>query len=145
MGLGDVSQKVIPKLGVLAAPRDGGAISSRHLTPHALHAAHAVTGAACVASACALKGSVSDGLAQMPEGDIRTVWIEHPSGKIDVPGSFGVGPLIQSRACGSAAHGEADHARRRPCPENGLSGHALASQTANRIGGIAGSKVAGEE
>jgi 2-methylaconitate cis-trans-isomerase PrpF len=101
MGLGYVSQKVIPKLGVLAAPRDGGAISSRYLTPHALHAAHAVTGTVCVASACALKGSVSDGLAQMPEGDIRTVWIEHPSGKIDVRlEASGSGPSFKVERAG---------------------------------------------
>jgi 4-oxalomesaconate tautomerase len=137
-------RKSSPSLGVLAAPRDGGVISSRHLTPHALHAAHAVTGAVCVASACTLKGSVSDGLAQMPGGDIRTVWIEHPSGKIDVRlEASGSGPSFKVERAGVLR--TADHARRCPCPENGLSGHALASQTASRIGGIAGSKVAGEE
>jgi hypothetical protein len=84
MGLGDVSVKVVPKVGVLSAPREGGTITSRYLTPHALHAAHAVTGGVCVASACALPGSVAHELAAPDGANPRTVWIEHPSGKIDV-------------------------------------------------------------
>ena len=56
MGFGDVSDKVIPKVGLLSPPRSAdGTITSRYLTPHALHNAHAVTGAVCVASACALR------------------------------------------------------------------------------------------
>lgn len=84
MGFGDVGDKVIPKVGLLAPPRETGAISSRYLTPHALHAAHAVTGACCVATACALEGSVASDLARMPPGNPRTVWIEHPTGMVDV-------------------------------------------------------------
>ncbi len=45
MGLGDVSGKVIPKVGLLAAPVNGGDIRSIYLTPWRAHAAHAVTGA----------------------------------------------------------------------------------------------------
>ena len=33
MGFGDVSDKVIPKVGLLSPPRDGGTIASRYLTP----------------------------------------------------------------------------------------------------------------
>lgn len=84
MGLGDVSGKVVPKVGVMSAPRDGGTITSRYLTPHALHAAHAVTGAVCVASACALPGSIAHEVATPDGANPRTVWIEHPTGKIDV-------------------------------------------------------------
>ena len=61
-----------------------GAITSRYLTPHALHAAHAVTGACCVVTACALEGSVAHEMVKMPPGNPRTVWIEHPSGMVDV-------------------------------------------------------------
>ncbi len=84
MGLGDVADMVVPKVGVLSAPRQGGTITSRYLTPHALHAAHAVTGGVCVAAACALPGSISDGLAKPDADNPRTVWIEHPSGAVDV-------------------------------------------------------------
>ena len=84
MGFGDVSDKVIPKVGLLARARQGGTISSRYLTPHALHAAHAVTGAVCVSTACALKGSIAHELAVADAANPRTIWIEHPSGQVDV-------------------------------------------------------------
>lgn len=84
MGFGDVSDKVIPKVGLLARARQGGTISSRYLTPHALHAAHAVTGAVCVATACALEGSIAHELAVPDAANPRTIWIEHPSGQVDV-------------------------------------------------------------
>jgi 4-oxalomesaconate tautomerase len=84
MGFGDVADKVIPKVGLLAPPRDGGTIASRYLTPHALHAAHAVTGAVCVATACALEGSIAFELAKPDRANPRTIWIEHPSGQVDV-------------------------------------------------------------
>jgi 4-oxalomesaconate tautomerase len=84
MGLGDVSDMVIPKIGLLAPPRAGGSITSRYFTPHRLHAAHAVTGGICVATACALEGSIADGLVDLPPGNPRSIRIEHPSGQIDV-------------------------------------------------------------
>jgi len=85
MGFGDVSDKVIPKVGLLSAPREAnGTITSRYLTPHALHAAHAVTGAVCVATACALEGSIAYELAKPDSANPRTIWIEHPSGMVDV-------------------------------------------------------------
>ena len=84
MGLGDVSDMVIPKVGLLSPPRAGGTITSRYFTPHRLHAAHAVTGGICVATACALEGSIADGLVDLPPGNPRSIRIEHPSGQIDV-------------------------------------------------------------
>ena len=84
MGFGDCSDKVIPKVGLLAPPRDGGTIASRYLTPHALHAAHAVTGAVCVSTACALEGTIAHELAKPDDANPRTIWIEHPSGQVDV-------------------------------------------------------------
>jgi 2-methylaconitate cis-trans-isomerase PrpF len=84
MGFGDVTDSVIPKVGLLSEPRGEGAITSRYLTPHALHAAHAVTGACCVATACMVEGSVAYEFARRPEGNPRTIWIEHPTGMVDV-------------------------------------------------------------
>ena len=85
MGFGDVSDKVIPKVGLLSRPRTNkGTITSCYLTPHALHLAHAVTGAVCVASACAVEGSIAHELARPDAVNPRTIWIEHPSGAVDV-------------------------------------------------------------
>jgi 2-methylaconitate cis-trans-isomerase PrpF len=96
MGFGDSSDKVIPKVGLLSAARDGGTIASRYLTPHALHAAHAVTGAVCVSSACALEGTIAHDLAKPDAANPRTIWIEHPSGQVDVRlQTSGTGPDME--------------------------------------------------
>jgi 2-methylaconitate cis-trans-isomerase PrpF len=96
MGFGDVSDSVMPKVGLLSAPRGTGAITSRYLTPHKLHAAHAVTGAVCVATAVLLEGSVAYDLAVRPGGNPCTIWIEHPSGMVDVRmETTGEGPTLQ--------------------------------------------------
>ena len=92
MGLGDVAESVIPKVGILAPPRCGGVVYSCYLTPHHVHATHAVTGAICVACCAYIRGTVASGVAQLPaeqatkpaEDVIATVRIEHPSGTIDV-------------------------------------------------------------
>ena len=85
MGLGDVSDSVVPKIGLLAAPKHGGTISSRYFVPYSCHKAHAVTGAICVASACATPGTIAARLSNLnaapPQG---VVTIEHPSGTIAV-------------------------------------------------------------
>ena len=101
MGLGDVTNMVIPKIGLLSPPRAGGTITSRYFTPHRLHAAHAVTGGVCVATACVLEGSVADGLVDLPPGNPRPIRIEHPSGRIDVLlETSGHGPELQVVSAG---------------------------------------------
>jgi 4-oxalomesaconate tautomerase len=85
MGMGDVSGKVLPKVALLGAPRFGGAISSRYFVPWNCHAAHAATGATCVAAACCIPGTVAAPLARLAPaaGDwAREVVIEHPAGRI---------------------------------------------------------------
>lgn len=85
MGFGDVSRKVIPKIGLLAAPRTGtGTVASRYFVPWNAHAAHAVTGALCVGAAVMLPGTVAQGLARVPDGERADIVIEHPSGTIAV-------------------------------------------------------------
>ncbi|MGI9258165.1 MAG: 4-oxalomesaconate tautomerase [Gammaproteobacteria bacterium] len=84
MGLGDVTNSVIPKVGLLAPAREGGAISSRYLTPHAVHAAHAVTGAICISSCISIEGTVANALASSSIGSDNRVRIEHPSGSIEI-------------------------------------------------------------
>jgi len=85
MGLGDVSQKTVPKISLVSAPRTGGAISTRTFIPHACHKAIGVLGAASVATACMLPGTVAHGIAQLPPfepGDTVELGVEHPSGQI---------------------------------------------------------------
>jgi 2-methylaconitate cis-trans-isomerase PrpF len=84
MGLGDVSELVIPKVGLIAAPRAGGVVSSRYLTPHRLHAAHAVTGGICVGTAAMLDGTIAAPLSDRDAVNDGVVGIEHPSGSLDV-------------------------------------------------------------
>lgn len=83
MGMGDVSAQVLPKLALLSAPRAGGTISSRYFVPWNCHAAHAATGATCVAAACCIPGSVAALIVPTSRGNERIVTIEHPAGKIE--------------------------------------------------------------
>jgi 4-oxalomesaconate tautomerase len=85
MNLGDVSQRSVPKVSLIAAPRDGGAICSRTFIPHRCHASIGVFGAVSVASACQVPGSVASGLARAaPTGERVQVSVEHPTGEFTV-------------------------------------------------------------
>jgi 2-methylaconitate cis-trans-isomerase PrpF len=81
MGLGDVSKKVIPKIGILSNSKEN-TLTSRYLVPDKCHKAHAVTGALCIAAAVVLPQSVAHNVANTPKDNLIT--IAHPSGKIDV-------------------------------------------------------------
>lgn len=82
MGLGDVSNSVVPK-PVLVSAGDGLlSITSRYFTPHRCHASHAVTGAIGVATAFALPGTVASGTAKSPGR--HPLVVLHPGGQIDV-------------------------------------------------------------
>ncbi|MBN6065090.1 4-oxalomesaconate tautomerase [Aggregatibacter actinomycetemcomitans] len=81
MGLGDVSGKVIPKIGILSPPSGKGNITSRYFVPDKCHASHAVTGSICVSAAAKIDGTVASALYQ-DTGSVVT--IEHPSGFISV-------------------------------------------------------------
>ena len=82
MGLGDVSKLVVPKIALLSKPRKGGAITSRFFVPDACHKAHPVTGTVCIASACAIPGTVASQIAPLPSSPQGMIKIEHPSGMI---------------------------------------------------------------
>src|SRR4030095_5108335 len=85
MGLGDVSNSVIPK-PVLVSPGDNEhSITSRYFTPKRCHASHAVTGAIGVATAFALPGTVASGRASRP--GVRNISVLHPQGRIDIEAS----------------------------------------------------------
>ncbi len=82
MGLGDVTRKSVPKMTLLSAPVAGGAISTRSFIPYQCHSSIGVFAAVSVATACALPGSVAEGVAQRPE-DGRYL-IEHPTGAVGI-------------------------------------------------------------
>ena len=92
MRLGDVAESVIPKVGILAPPRGGGVVHSCYLTPHHVHAAHAVTGAICVACCASIRATVASSVTRLPTKRIiesgtdviAPERIEHLSGGIDV-------------------------------------------------------------
>ena len=84
MGLGDVSDSVVPKIMLVAEPRRGGTITSRYLVPDRTHRAHAVTGAITLAHCVATSGTVADGLTQETVALPATIKIEHPSGMLAI-------------------------------------------------------------
>src|SRR5688572_20502790 len=82
MGLGDVSKSVVPKMALLSKPRSGGVIASRFFVPETCHKAHPVTGTVCIASACAIPGTVASQISPFPPAPQGMVRIEHPQGMI---------------------------------------------------------------
>lgn len=84
MNLGDVSQKTVPKLCLIALPQHGGVVSTRMFIPHVVHEAIGVLAAVSVATACALPGTVADGVAVLPPEGTRFLSVEHPSGEFTV-------------------------------------------------------------
>lgn len=84
MNLGDVSQRTVPKMCLVAPPRNGGALSTRTFIPHRCHASIGVFGAVSAASACLVDGSIAAGLSQTGEGQVRRLSVEHPTGEFTV-------------------------------------------------------------
>ncbi|MGW2525161.1 4-oxalomesaconate tautomerase [Streptomyces sp. NPDC001617] len=91
MGLGDVSDTTVPKLTLLAAPRDGGAITTRTFIPVRCHPSIGVLGAAGVAAGLRIEGAVGAELAEIEAGSDR-IRIEHPTGFLDIESSLGATP-----------------------------------------------------
>lgn len=92
MNLGDVKDKVVPKIALVAEPAAGGHISTRSFIPHECHSAIGVFAAVTVATACVLPGSPANRLARPPEGPEKTLSVEHPTGEFSVKLSLGGTP-----------------------------------------------------
>jgi 4-oxalomesaconate tautomerase len=84
MNLGDVGPKVVPKMILVSAPASGGHVATRSFIPHECHAAIGVFAAVTVATACVLPGSPASRVARLPEGRVKTLSVEHPTGEFSV-------------------------------------------------------------
>lgn len=85
MNLGDVANKTVPKVSLLAPAKDGGAVTTRTFIPKRVHDAIGVFGAVSVATACLIRGSVADDIAAVTGSEeTLTLDIEHPTGYFSV-------------------------------------------------------------
>ncbi|MGW1064761.1 4-oxalomesaconate tautomerase [Streptomyces aureus] len=91
MGLGDVESATVPKLTLLAPPRDGGAVSTRTFIPVRCHTSIGVLGAASVAAGLRVEGGVGHAVAHLP-GHGDRLRIEHPTGFLDIEAGVDHGP-----------------------------------------------------
>ena len=82
MNLGDVREKSVPKMMLVAPPQHGGAVTVRSFIPHRAHATIGVLGAVSVATACLVEGSPTAEVACVPEGSRKTLSVEHPTGEM---------------------------------------------------------------
>jgi len=82
MNLGEVKDATVPKMSLIAPPRDGGAVTTRTFIPHRVHQSIGVLGAASVAAACCIPGTVTAGVAPASTGGALD--IEHPTGRFTV-------------------------------------------------------------
>ena len=80
--------ETIPKVCIVAPPRDGGSIAVRYFTPQTGHASMAVSGGCCLAAAALIPGSVANavasGLPVISAGETEVdVAIENPAGILE--------------------------------------------------------------
>ena len=80
MNLGDVKDQTVPKMILLAPPRESGVVSTRSFIPHRAHATIGVFAAVSVATACLLPDSPAHSLARIPDGTTKLMLVEHPTG-----------------------------------------------------------------
>ena len=97
MNLGDVTEKSVPKMSLVSAPMHHGCISTRTFIPHRCHASIGVLGAVSVATAAITPGTVAYPLAEVPDGDEKTLPVEHPTGEMTVV-AYTNGDGLQSAA-----------------------------------------------
>ncbi|USQ84629.1 4-oxalomesaconate tautomerase [Streptomyces phaeoluteigriseus] len=101
MGLGNVADATVPKLTLLAPPREGGAVTTRTFIPVRCHPSIGVLGAAGVAAGLRIEGSAGADLADLEPGSDR-IRIEHPTGFLDIESSLVPTPEGLPSACRTA-------------------------------------------
>ncbi|MEO0062301.1 MAG: hypothetical protein RLZZ08_861 [Pseudomonadota bacterium] len=82
MNLGDVAEKSVPKMMLVAPPQHGGAVTVRSFIPKRAHATIGVLGAVSVATACLIEGTPAAEVAQIPDGSRKLLSVEHPTGEM---------------------------------------------------------------
>lgn len=97
MNLGDVRQRNVPKMCLIAPAQAGGTLSTRTFIPHRCHTSIGVFGAVSVAAACLIEGSVAMRLASVKDGDVKQVSVEHSMGEFTVELRLHNGQLV---SCG---------------------------------------------
>ena len=88
MGMGDVSQSVTPKFGLLAPARDGGTAATRYFMPWKTHPSLAVTGSQCLSACLLCPGTVGAEMTNGVSGSPAQLNLEHPMGQLDVAVEF---------------------------------------------------------
>ena len=96
MNLGDVARKSVPKMCMVSAPVNGGAISTRTFIPQVCHRSIGVLGAVSAATSCLLPGSVAEGIAEVPDGDPKVMDVEHPCGSFRVQLGLDAGGRVET-------------------------------------------------
>ena len=84
MNLGDVKEKSVPKMTMVSPAKNGGCVSTRTFIPHRVHKAIGVLGAVSVGTACMLKLGPAAKVAKIPDGNPKTLSVEHPTGEFSV-------------------------------------------------------------
>lgn len=102
MNLGDVTQQSVPKMTMVSGPQNGGAVATRTFIPHRCHKSIGVLGAVSTATAILTPGAVGSDLAAVPDGDIKTLSIEHPSGEMTVVGHVENGTVTKTEVLRTA-------------------------------------------
>jgi len=80
MNLGDVREKSVPKMTMVAPAQNGGAFMTRSFIPHKCHDTIGVFAAVSAATAALLAGSPVAEMAVIPEGATKMMAVEHPNG-----------------------------------------------------------------
>lgn len=93
MGLGDVRQSVVPKIGLVAPARAEGHFATRYFMPWKTHPTLAVTGSQCLAAAALAPGTVAHGITRPIAPAPARIRIEHPMGAMDVLVDYAAEPF----------------------------------------------------
>jgi 4-oxalomesaconate tautomerase len=100
MNLGDVAATTVPKLTLVAPPRDSGSLCTRTFIPHRCHDAIGVLGAVSVATGALLPNTPAHHVAVLGDTSPTTpIVLEHPTGRFDAVVDLATGdagPVVAS-------------------------------------------------
>ncbi len=98
MNLGDVADKSVPKIMLVAPSRHGGAITVRSFIPKRAHASIGVLGAVSVATACLVPGTSAARVASVGKGERIELSVEHPTGEMSCVMEFDAAGQVKTAA-----------------------------------------------